>query len=171
MTRPQDIYLLLVLVRCEALHHPTSVRALASAAGMSASDVHRSLKRLEASGLWRRSRGVRRATLLRYLEFGVRFAYPVAPGPITHGVATAASAFPEIFRLDEAGLVWPHPDGAGRGHAIAPLHAGAARVAMEDPALHRALAAVDCLRVGKARERAHGLRTLTDWLAVERAAA
>ena len=50
-------------------------------------------------------------------------------------------------------VVWPDPDGKVRGESITPLYDGAAAAGRRDDRLYRALALVDALRVGGARER------------------
>jgi hypothetical protein len=49
--------------------------------------------------------------------------------------------------------VWPSPDGPVRGESFEPLYPSAVVAARSDPRLYEALALVDALRGGRARER------------------
>jgi hypothetical protein len=49
--------------------------------------------------------------------------------------------------------VWPDPEGAERGNAVAPLHASVPKAAKRDPHLYELLAFLDAVRIGRARER------------------
>jgi hypothetical protein len=84
-------------------------------------------------------------------------------GRMTLGIPTSHSAEPLVdhIRSTEA-YVWPHPYGKVRGAAITPLYASAPEACREDRALHRVLAAVDGLRVGRARERVFAVEWLEE---------
>lgn len=56
--------------------------------------------------------------------------------------------------------MWPDPQGRVRGLAVAPLYASSPEAAQKDDKLYALLAAVDALRLGRARERAAALRKI-----------
>ena len=156
--KPQD---LLVLLKAAA-HPPQhwTYAALGEALSMSASEAHASVKRAVAAGL--AVAGARgewspvRPSLLEFALHGVRYVWPAVLGPVKRGVPTAFGAEPLASQLTVAAgdaPVWAHPGGGARGPALAPLYRTAPQAALADSALHRLLALVDALRVGRARER------------------
>lgn len=130
---------------------------LAQELGMSASEVHASCSRLSEAGLLDPdTRKIRRLALLKFLRFGVPYAYPAQPREITRGIPTAWAA--PVLAGTTAGAedtvpVWPDPDGSRRGAAVDPLYRSVPVAARNDPALYDLLALVDALRIGRARER------------------
>lgn len=156
--KPQDL-----LVLFKRVAHPDrswTYATLGEALQLSASQVHRSVKRCLAAGLAvEHGRGdwqVVRGALLEFAVHGVRYAFPARPGAIRRGVPTAFGAPPlseEIVASPGEAPVWPHPEGTARGPGLAPLGATAAQAALADPALHELLALQDALRMGRARER------------------
>lgn len=131
--------------------------ALGSETFQSASQAHAAVRRLREARLvapegW----AVRRGALLEFLTAGLPYTFPVEPKGRTLGVATAWSHAPVQGRLGltgEEALAWPDRDGDFRGLAVAPLHAAVPRIARGDARLHAWFALVDCLRLGRARER------------------
>lgn len=164
MLRPQDIFVLLVLL--EQSSKQWTFQSVAERIGMSKSQVYRSLRRAEKSHLFDHgSRRVRRPELLEFLSHGLRYAFAVVPGEPGRGVATSWSApslREEIVSNLEEEYVWPHPRGSERGLKIEPLHNRVAPVAMELPALHRLLALCDAIRLGGARERKVAVELLSE---------
>lgn len=154
--RPQDIFLLLALVAKRDRDNWTYDR-LAEELGMSASQVFRSLKRMEGSHLFdRETRRVRRLELLEFLSHGIRYAFAAVPQGIQRGVPTCwkAPGLGELIKSSkDEPFVWPAPNGMARGQAIEPLHSGALMASGENGDLYRLLALTDILRVGSARER------------------
>lgn len=128
---------------------------LSSALRLSLSAAHRAVRRLEVAGLLLPGgRRANRSALFEFLVHGVRYAFPGQLGPETRGVPTAGG-LPEFEgempRGSEA--VWPSGEGKARGPSLVPLYQGAPAAALRDARLHRTLALVDALRVGRARER------------------
>jgi DNA-binding Lrp family transcriptional regulator len=156
MTKAQDI--LVVLKLALSSQGGESFAALAKALGMSASEVHASVGRLEEARLVEaESRSVRRKPLVEFLVHGVPYAFPAATGEMTRGVPTAWAApvmAGKIAGNDGEAPVWPDPEGTKKGLAVAPLYSSAPIAAKDDPALYELLALVDALRLGRARERA-----------------
>ncbi|TDK26342.1 MarR family transcriptional regulator [Luteimonas aestuarii] len=155
--KPQE---LLVLLKVSA--HPArkfTFAALAKELSMSAAEVHASVKRAIAAGLvHQRGRGdwsPIRPALQEFLLHGARYAFPAEIGPAKRGVPTAHGAPPlqgVLLGGDET-PVWAHPKGSARGASISPIYRTAPQAALADPALHRLLALLDSLRIGRARER------------------
>ncbi len=139
--------------------------SLAAALGLSASEAHACVRRAQESGLYDAlARRVRKPQLLEFLVHGVRYAYPVVRGALTRGVPTAHGAAPLREKIltstQDATPVWPDPEGDVRGEAWQPLYPSVPAAARRDPALYEALALVDAIRGGRARERALAVEEL-----------
>ena len=166
--KPQE---LLVLLKVSA--HPVrkfTFAALAEELAMSAAEVHASVKRAKGAGLVNeRGRGdwaPIRPALQEFLIHGVRYAFPAEIGPVKRGIPTAHGAEP-LARLlhNEADIpVWAHPQGSARGPSVSPIYRTAPEAALRDPDLHRLLALLDALRIGRARERELAGKLLSDAL-------
>lgn len=167
--RPADL-----LVMFKAAAHPDqrwTYAALAESLGMSASQVHRSVQRAVTAGLAvMRGRGdwsPVRPALIEFAVHGVRYVWPVQPGPVKRGVPTSFGVAPLASRVVAAegdAPVWAHPAGSHKGPTLLPLTRAVPQAALADPALHRLLALLDALRAGRARERQMAERLLTDSL-------
>ncbi len=165
MLKPQDV---LVLLRLAGDAGSWSFQQLSQELRMSASEIYQALQRAEASGLYdAKRRKVRKHALLEFAVHGVRYAFPARREARCYGIPTAHSAEPLCSRIvvehDDC-LVWPDPDGKLFGDAIAPLYRSAPEAATRNAKLHRRLALVDALRVGRARERELAARALDDEL-------
>ena len=92
--------------------------------------------------------------MIEFLEHGLRYVFPAAPGSLTRGIPTAHSHpfMSHLFPSDEP-YVWPDPEGEVRGSAIDPLYPGVTKAIRIDQNLYKLLALVDVIRVGKVRER------------------
>lgn len=156
--KPQDLLVLLKV----ATHPPQrwTYAALGEALAISASEAHASVKRALASGLavahGRGQWSPVKPNMLEFMLHGVRYIWPAAPGPVKRGVPTAFGAEPLSSQLTAApgeAPVWAHPTGSAKGPTLSPIYRTAPQAALADPALHRLLALLDALRVGRARER------------------
>lgn len=156
--KPQDLLVLLKV----AAHPPQhwTYAALGEALSISASEAHASVKRAVASGLavasGRGEWSPVRPNLLEFVLHGVRYVWPATAGPVKRGVPTAFGADPLASQLTVAAgeaPVWGHPTGSAKGPTLSPLYRTVPRAALADPALHRLLALLDALRIGRARER------------------
>jgi DNA-binding transcriptional MocR family regulator len=163
--RPFDVAVALrLLLEPEDRYEP-----LADALATSTSAVHRSVARLQSSGLLRAGRRtVARAALREFLLHGVRYAFPPVRGPEVIGLPTAWAhgTISALLQRDpdfaaERPLVWPAETGGARGDLLVPLFPSMARVAQLDPRLHELLAAVDALRAGSPPVR----RVVSEYLA------
>src|SRR5512133_2102220 len=143
-----------------SLHsEPWTYPGLATALCLSASEAHAAIRRASSAGLYDpTTRTARKAELLELLLHGTRFVYPVERGGLTRGMPTAHAAPPlreRVLASDSDVIpVWPDPSGEARGEAWAPLYPTVPQAARRDLALYEALALVDAVRGGRARERA-----------------
>lgn len=156
--KPRDLLVLLKV----ATHPPQrwTYAALGEALAISASEVHASVKRAVASGLAvapaRGEWAPVRPNLLEFILHGVRYIWPATTGPVKRGVPTAFGTEPLASQLTAPSgeaPVWAHPTGNVKGPTLSPIYRTAPQAALSDPALHRLLALLDALRVGRARER------------------
>lgn len=160
--RPVDLAVALRL----AFEPEERYESLAEVLGVSLSTAHQAVRRLESAGLVRSGRATNRRALLEFMAHGVRYAFFAELGPETRGVPTAHSAPPldEEIVSDER-YVWPSAKGRARGTAVSPLYQGADTLSERDPRLYQALALVDAIRIGRARERKLALQHLDRLLA------
>jgi len=152
MLKPIDIVVLAELV-LRSEDETWTQSELALKLHMSQPSIHRSLRQIEQSGLWR-GRQPQRAALHRLIVHAVRHVYPAELGAPTRGVPTAHAAS-GLFTLMSAELpyVWPSEDGDDYGLALTPLHPSVPKVSLEDSAFHELMALIDVFRIGRARER------------------
>jgi len=152
--KPQDVVVLLRLLSSDG---DRTYPRLAHDLGMSASEVHASVRRAASSGLVRLDdREPNRQALLEFLVHGVKYAFPAERGGLTRGMRTAHAAAPLATKLaagNEPPPVWPDPEGDVRGEALEPLYRSVPNAARADAALYEWLALVDAIRSGRARER------------------
>lgn len=155
--KPQDVVLALKLVA--AGPSDWTQPQLAQALHLSAAEVNHGLKRLAACHLFNaRERRVIRANLREFLASGIRYVFPTELGMLGAGMPTAFSVDPIARQLlvDPGDVVVWESSGQSsvRGRVIEPLYRTAPLAAAEDPVLYEYLALADCMRVGRARERA-----------------
>ena len=150
----QDLVVALKLVVLAS--EPWTYASLAAAMGMSTSQVHTSVRRLERCQLFS---AARRApvtrNLLELLVHGVRYVFPATVGALGRGIPTASSAAPLDVLLPSGGerFVWASKAGEVVGNTVDPIIVGVPEMVVRDAALGELLALVDALRIGKARER------------------
>jgi DNA-binding transcriptional ArsR family regulator len=152
--RPQDVAVLMRIALWG--DRPWRYADLSQALKISQSEVSEALNRCQAARLVDPSRRrVFRSSLLEFLTHGLKYVFPVQPGAVLRGLPTAHSAPPLAGRIvaEQEVYVWPHAGGSLRGQAIEPLYPTAVAAAQADPEWHAALALLDALRVGKAREQ------------------
>lgn len=150
---PHDLVILLKIVsygKVQWFQKPT-----AAALGISQSEISKSLNRSKYAGLLApNGKTVMKMALLEFLQFGIRYVFPVKPGPVVRGVPTSHSASPLKAEIQSSeAYVWSFGKGTVRGHSIVPLYPSVPEAALKDEKLHELLALVDALRVGRARER------------------
>ena len=167
--KPQDVLVLLKQVATP--DHSWTYATLGSSLKISASQVHRSVRRAVAAGLaiseardqWRTVR----SALQEFAVHGIRYAFPATVGAPQRGVPTAHGTPPLSFEISSAAgeaPVWAHPRGAIRGPTLSPLSPTAPEAALGDPRLHELLALIDALRIGRSRERSIAAKLLGERL-------
>ncbi len=151
--KPQDIFVLLKIINLK--DKSWSQLTLADELFISQSEISASLARSKYADLLHvNGKSVMVLSFIEFLQFGIRYVFPVKPGPIVRGVPTAHSAAPlkEIIKSEED-YVWPSAKGQSRGLSIIPLYPSVVDAVKLDIGLYEMLALVDALRVGKAREK------------------
>jgi hypothetical protein len=140
-----------------------SQKSLAGELGLSVAEMSHSVGRLQASGLVNPDWTVRADPFLRFLEWGVPYFLPPMQGPDVLGVPTAWGHPQVALHLRGSNRrtpVWPSDVGEAMGPAFSPLYRTVPLVVRDNPRLHAALAAVDLLRLGGAREKEAALVVL-----------
>jgi hypothetical protein len=137
---------------------PWTYPGLSAALSISASESHAAVKRAETSGLINlHTRRPLKNELLEFLVHGARYVFPVERGGLTRGMPTSYGAPPLRERIlaaaNDVVPVWPDAEGQVRGEAWSPLYAKAVEACRRDLAFYEALALVDAIRGGRARER------------------
>ncbi len=163
--RPADLVVGLALLAGEK----DSYEVLSARLRLSAGAVHASVRRLATAGLVRDgSKYVHRRNLAEFTLHGVRYAFPPVLGPAAGGVPTAYAAPPlsDEIVFDEP-VVWPSIGGSVRGTSLTPLYPGAPELVQSAPPLYQALALVDALRIGRARERGRAAELLRELICGE----
>ncbi len=151
--RPHDIVVLLKIAAKG--NQDWLMKDLAYELGISASEVSESLHRSTYAGLVSvDKKRLMKASLLEFLQYGLKYVYPQQPGAIVRGMPTAYSASPlsDVIESSDA-VVWSYAEGTVRGQAIEPLHASVPKACLNDSKLYEMLALTDALRIGKAREK------------------
>lgn len=148
---------------------------VAASLGLSRSEVHAAVGRCLAAKLMGRiphrvdaAATANKTNLLEFLLHGVRYAYPAQIGGVTRGIPTghAAPVLSAHFgSTDTLPPVWPHPTGSVRGRAFDPLYRSVPIAAAADPNMYAAMALVDAIRGGSARDRELSARLLAKMLA------
>lgn len=156
--KPQDI---LVVLKLLASGWPGSYAALGQQLGLSASEAHAALRRAQQSRLIHPdSNQINKSALAEFLLHGLKYVFPVQPGPSSRGMPTSYAAPPLAEKFftpsnpssDVNILVWPDPDGEHRGYEFKPLFGSVPKAARNDPKLYEWLALADALRGGRGRE-------------------
>lgn len=151
--KSQDIAVLLYIAQyCEGKYR---VSDLANALKISQSEVSEALNRCRIARLLDADEKiVYRNNLYEFIIYGLKYVFPVEPGTIVRGIATAHSA-PPLNKKIVAGAesyVWSYSDGNAQGIAIAPLYKTLPAIAVDHPEFYELLCLVDACRIGKARE-------------------
>lgn len=155
--KPQDI---VVSLKVHLELKKQTIQNLSQSLFISAGEVHGALKRAEKSRIIVVESGNLRVTQAAFIEFmtyGLKYAFPASTGPAVRGVPTGIAGVKELDRqfepTDALPYVWPYAEGSVIGIGLAPLFPSVPKAAMADPKLYKALALVDAIREGAARER------------------
>lgn len=163
--RPQDIVILLAIVALNRMSWNSSSKLVPLAApqnkrlaellSISTAEISASLYRSSYAGLIDfDTKRVFMQALFEFIQYGVRYVFPVQPGPLVRGVATGHSADPLKSQLTfQEEMVWEHPEGTVRGQAIVPLYSTVPSVVKNNLLLYELLALTDSIRIGGAREK------------------
>jgi hypothetical protein len=163
--RPGDVAVAIQM----AMSPSRTMAATAEMVGRSVGEVHNAVSRLTAAGLIHpETRSVYREPLLRFIQWGVPHAFPAVMGGSAIGIASgwhalvaAGDASPEdVIPNDRMPYVWPSADGLTRGIALQPLYPITVHIAAQNRPLWIALAMVDVIRTGGARETAAAMTKL-----------
>ena len=150
--RPKDIVILLKII---SLHTPGwQNKQLADELYISASEVSESLNRSAHAGLLSDDKTkVYTNALFEFIQYGLHYVFPAAPGAMVNGVYTAHShPFIKKQFTSEIDYVWPYEKGRVRGLAIEPLYDSVPKAVQADKQLYAMLALIDIFRVGRVRE-------------------
>lgn len=163
--RPQDVVILLKMLTIG--QENWQFKDIASGLELSPAEVSESLNRSLLAGLVDETRReVKRLSLAEFIQHGLHYVFPQAPGAMVNGVVTAHSHpyFRKQFHA-EFKYVWPMASGEARGLAIEPLYAAQPAAALKDEKLYLLLACIDIVRVGRAREIKMAIDVLKQHLA------
>jgi hypothetical protein len=116
--RPQDLLILLKLIVWGK--QTWKQGDVAQELFVSQTEISESLHRSSIAGLLAADRRhAKKEALLEFLSHGLRYVFPVAPGPLVRGLKTAQSAPPLSDTLAETSdiFVWPLDEGDTREHS------------------------------------------------------
>ena len=165
--KPQDILVLLKI--CVMPEGKWTISGLAESIGMSASEVHAAINRLETADLLF-SRKPKVASVEEFIVHGLKYVYPAVIGRVCRGIPTAHSAPPlsTLVVSDKTDmLVWPCEFGTARGQSLKPLYISVPSAVKNDSKLYELLALVDAIRAGRAREKEIAISELKKYLRPE----
>jgi hypothetical protein len=154
--KPQDVVVAMKLC-CYRDRPPIST--IAGHLGLSASEVHGAMKRLQKSRLFHGPEMNNKlcvSALEEFLLHGFKYVFPAELGQPTRGLPTSYAAPPlntEILAGDDLPPVWPWHEGRVRGISFQPLYRTVPAACSKDPLLYEYLALLDAIRSGRARER------------------
>lgn len=160
--RPQDILILLKIISME--NDQWLNIEVARGLKISQSEITESLERSKIARLIDPDkRVVFRNALLEFLVFGLKYVFPVLPGPVVRGIPTSHSAPPLLTYISQGTetYVWPDPEGKQRGQSITPLYKTVPQAVKEDLKLYEFLVLIDAIRVGRAREVNFAIKELS----------
>lgn len=153
--KAQDVTILLKVISLENRSVNWNTILLSRELLISQSEISEGLERCRFARLIdERKKHVHRQSVFEFVIYGVRFAFPVQPGPVTSGIPTAHSAKPlaEHFKSTEQ-YVWEDWEGTARGESIKPLYKTMSKAALLDGLFYELLALVDSIRIGRTREK------------------
>ncbi len=164
--KPQDIIIIMKII--SKGKNPWKIADLAYELGLSSGELSNGLERLKTSELIDSTKKIpMRSNLKDFLFFGLKYAFPARIGKYERGVLTAHSY--GVMRkkiVSETKYVWPHFEGTHKGISVSPLFKNAAEASLSDEKLHQYLALIDCIRVGKVREKKIAMEILEKELIV-----
>ncbi|MGH1471516.1 MAG: hypothetical protein ACRBCS_10000 [Cellvibrionaceae bacterium] len=157
MLKPQDTLLLLKHWSMHRSDQCLSMRDLQDSIGISASEVSKGAKRLQAARLLvRHDKGLfaEQNALLEWLSYGIRYAYSPKKSGYGRGMPTAWNC--HLVKSDilppSPAMIWQQARGEVEGVFVEPIYHSVLLAASNDPLLYQILALVDAVRLGKPRE-------------------
>lgn len=158
--RPQDIAILLKIIAIGKMDW--QLAGLSHVMSISLSEISESLNRSRIAGLIDfKKKKISRQNLLEFLEYGVKYVFPAAPGSMAKGVATAHShPFMKQHFQSEENFVWSDPSGEIIGLALEPFYPNQVKAIKNDAVFYKLLALVDVVRAGRMREKKIALQEL-----------
>ena len=166
--RPQPAHFKLGLQKLDGvmlLEVNLNQKALSQELGISPAEMSGVVLRCKNLGLLNPDFTVQLQPFFKLLENGLRYFLPTLAGRDSLGVPTAWGN-PTVAKLlrGPAGRtpVWAADTGEVHGPTVTPLFRSVPYIAPQHPKLYAALAAVDLLRLGGAREAEVGLEVLRD---------
>lgn len=158
--RPQDVAILLKIVSKNSENW--QLAEIANSLRISISEISESLNRSQIAGLIDyNKKKVNRQNLMEFLEHGVRYVFPLEPGSMVRGIATAHSHLSMKKKiLSDLDYVWPDNNGKIVGLKIEPFYPKQVEAVIEDEVYYKLLSLVDVIRVGKVREVKYAVNEL-----------
>ena len=156
MLKAQDLLVILKLCvwpRKQSWSFPK----LASSICLSLGETHNAVKRCTMANLYNplTKRPVN-SNLLEFLFHGMKYVFPAEETKVTRGMRTGPSAdfLGNELMVDETTIyVWPYAHGLDRGQGIKPLYKSVPEACAKDKELYLLLVYIDCLRMGRVREK------------------
>lgn len=172
LLKPLDV---VVAVKAAVLAAPRwTIAEMAEHLGMDSGQVFRAARHASKAALLftepergRLQYRPHRAALTELLVHGAKYMFVPSHGRLTRGMPTAHAAPILRSRIavgDEPPPVWPTADGDTRGESFEPLHRCVPVAAARDRRFYDAMALVDAIRGGRARERELAVRLLPEVL-------
>jgi hypothetical protein len=176
LLKPLDV---VVSVKAAVLDEPRwTIAQMAEHLGMDGAQVFRAARAAATAGLLVADPGAsragyspNRAALLELLIHGLKYMVVPTRGQLTRGVPTAHAAPVMKGRLvagDESPPVWPHATGKVRGESFEPLHRCVPGAALRDERFYAAMAVVDAIRGGRARDRTIATKLIEEVIGAKR---
>ena len=147
MLKPIDVVVLakVLVLPYQQWNQPRLAREL----GIPQTNIHRTLKQLERSGLLFEKMPQRKA-FFDLVTHGLRYVYPAELGAMSRGMPTAHLMTPEL--VGGPGYVWPDANGRASGVVLEPLHPSVPDAAFKDPQFYQLMSLIDVFRTGRSRE-------------------
>jgi hypothetical protein len=158
--KPLDILILLKIVSLGDT--PFRIIDLAHALAISPGEITMALERLRISGLIASDkRKPNPASILEFLVHGLKYVFPAELGTIERGIPTAHSGAKLSQKImSDTVYVWASDKGKAKGIAVSPLYKSVPHAVLQDPKLHRLLALIDTIRIGRTREQNMAIKEL-----------
>lgn len=154
--KSHDVVVLCRLLIFQNKSESWSYRSLSEMVLLSLGETHASVKRLEEAGIYNKmTRSIIPENASEVLIHGVKYMFPAKIGTISRGVLTAFSALvmKNLISRSNDEYIWAYAKGKNKGISIKPLSKDVPKAIENTPELYDMLVLIDCLRIGKVRER------------------